>query len=108
MYSFIICFIALIASYFVYGKAIEKLAGVDETCETPAHRLEDGIDYVPLSKIKNFLIHFLNIAGLGPILELYRVHYSVRQHSYGLQWVQSLSDAFMISFQDSCPCEMTD
>ena len=67
MYSFIICFIALIASYFVYGKAIEKLAGVDETCETPAHRLEDGIDYVPLSKIKNFLIHFLNIAGLGPI-----------------------------------------
>lgn len=67
MYSFIICFIALIASYFVYGKAIEKLAGVDETCETPAHRLEDSIDYVPLSKIKNFLIHFLNIAGLGPI-----------------------------------------
>ena len=67
MYSFIICFLALIASVFCLWKILEKLAGVDETCETPAHRLEDGIDYVPLSKIKNFLIHFLNIAGLGPI-----------------------------------------
>ena len=31
------------------------------------YRLQDGIDYIPVSKIKNFLVHFLNIAGLGPI-----------------------------------------
>ena len=31
------------------------------------YRLQDGIDYIPMSKIKNFLVHFLNIAGLGPI-----------------------------------------
>ncbi|WP_405267583.1 carbon starvation protein A [Methanobrevibacter sp.] len=67
MYSFIICFILLIASYFVYGKALEKIVGVDETLETPAYRLQDGIDYIPMSRIKNFLVHFLNIAGLGPI-----------------------------------------
>ena len=67
MYSFIICFLALIASYFIYGKFIEKIAGVDETCKTPAYRLQDGIDYMPMSRIKNFLVHFLNIAGLGPI-----------------------------------------
>ena len=67
MYSFIICFFVLVASYFIYGKLIAKIAGVDENRETPAFRLEDGVDYMPMSKIKNFLIHFLNIAGLGPI-----------------------------------------
>ena len=67
MYSFIICFLVLVASYFVYGKVVEKVAGVDETHQTPAYRLQDGVDYIPMSKIKNFLVHFLNIAGLGPI-----------------------------------------
>ena len=67
MYSFIICFLVLVASYFVYGKVVEKVAGVDETRQTPAYRLQDGVDYIPMSKIKNFLVHFLNIAGLGPI-----------------------------------------
>jgi len=57
----------LVASYFIYGKIVEKVAGTDETRETPAYRLQDGIDYIPMSKIKNFLVHFLNIAGLGPI-----------------------------------------
>ena len=60
-------FLVLIASYFIYGKFIEKLVGVDESIQTPAYRLQDGVDYIPMSKIKNFLVHFLNIAGLGPI-----------------------------------------
>lgn len=67
MISFIICFVALIASYFIYGKFIERISGVDETCQTPAFKLQDGVDYMPMSRIKNFLVHFLNIAGLGPI-----------------------------------------
>jgi carbon starvation protein CstA len=67
MYSFIICFIALVASYFIYGKFIERISGVDESHETPAFGLQDGVDYMPMSKIKNFLVNFLNIAGLGPI-----------------------------------------
>ena len=67
MYSFVICVLALVASYFVYGKFLEKISGVDETRQTPAFRLQDGVDYMPMSKIKNFLVHFLNIAGLGPI-----------------------------------------
>ena len=67
MFSFIICFLALNASYFIYGKFIERISGVDETNQTPAFRLQDGVDYMPMSTIKNFLIHFLNIAGLGPI-----------------------------------------
>ncbi|WP_407377797.1 carbon starvation protein A [Methanobrevibacter sp.] len=67
MYSFLICFLALIASYFIYGKFIERISGVDETRQTPAFKLQDGVDYMPMSTIKNFLVHFLNIAGLGPI-----------------------------------------
>ena len=67
MYSFVVCFLTLIVSYFVYGKFLEKTVDVDETLETPAYRLEDNVDYLPMSRVKNFLIHFLNIAGLGPI-----------------------------------------
>ena len=67
MYSFLICFLALIASYFIYGKFIERISGVDETRQTPAYKLQDGVDYMPMPKIKSFLVHFLNIAGLGPI-----------------------------------------
>ena len=67
MYSFILCAVILIASYFIYGKAIEKLVGIDENNTTPAYKLQDGVDYLPIPKLKAFLIHFLNIAGLGPI-----------------------------------------
>ena len=54
MYTFIVCFLVLVASYFVYGKFLEIIAGVDETQKTPAFRLQDGVDYIPMSKIKNF------------------------------------------------------
>lgn len=67
MYSFIICLVALIASYFIYGKFLEKVVGIDENRQTPVHRLEDGVDYIPISRIKAFLVQFLNIAGTGPI-----------------------------------------
>lgn len=67
MYTFIICLLALILSYFVYAKAIEKVVGVDVNRETPVWRLNDGVDYTPMSKLKGLLIQFLNIAGLGPI-----------------------------------------
>ena len=30
--------------------------------------MKDGIDYVPMSKNRNSLIHLLNIAGMGPII----------------------------------------
>ena len=67
MYSFILCFVLLVSSYFIYGKLLEKIVGVDENKQTPVWRLEDGVDYMPMSRIKAFLVQFLNIAGLGPI-----------------------------------------
>ena len=66
MISFLLCLALLIGGYFVYGKVVEGVFGPDER-ETPAVRLEDGIDYVVLPRWKLLLIQLLNIAGLGPI-----------------------------------------
>mgnify|MGYP004444487799 CR=1 FL=1 len=67
MISFTCCFIALVVGYFVYGKFIEKIAGVDPKRVTPAFTKQDGVDFLPLPTLKIFMIQFLNIAGLGPI-----------------------------------------
>ena len=57
----------ILIAYFFYGKVVDRHFGADDSIETPAKRLEDGIDYVPMSWPKIFLIQLLNIAGLGPI-----------------------------------------
>lgn len=67
MISFFIAIGVLILGYFVYGKVVERIFVVDSKRETPATRLEDGVDFMPLPTWKVFLIQFLNIAGLGPI-----------------------------------------
>lgn len=67
MAQFIIGIIILIVGYFTYGKVVDKHFGSDNSIETPANRLQDGIDYIPMSKGRVFLIQLLNIAGLGPI-----------------------------------------
>ncbi|MDR2775172.1 MAG: carbon starvation protein A [Tannerella sp.] len=67
MISFVGCLLFLIAGYFVYGSLVERVFGADRNRTTPAYAQQDGIDYVPLSWWRVFLIQFLNIAGLGPI-----------------------------------------
>lgn len=67
MVSFILCFIALIIGYAVYGRFVEKIFGPDQMRRTPAITHKDGIDYVPLPAWRVCLIQFLNIAGTGPI-----------------------------------------
>ena len=67
MITFLISLIVLIGGYFVYGKYIKKVFGPDKNRKTPAILSADGVDYVPLSSKKIFLIQFLTIAGLGPI-----------------------------------------
>jgi len=67
MISFVLSIVALVAGYFLYGSLVEKVFGVDPSRKTPAYRLSDGVDYVPMKWPKIFLIQFLNIAGLGPI-----------------------------------------
>lgn len=67
MITFIVCILLLLAGYLVYGKFVERYFGTDPSRPTPAHSLEDGIDYKPMPTWKVFVIQFLNIAGLGPI-----------------------------------------
>ncbi len=67
MISFIGCLIFLIVGYFIYGKVVEKIFKIEKTNVTPAFRLKDGVDYIPMKGYKIFIIQFLNIAGLGPI-----------------------------------------
>ena len=49
------------------SKICERIFGIDSKRATPAYTLGDGVDFVPMSLWKIFLIQFLNIAGLGPI-----------------------------------------
>lgn len=67
MITISVSIIILLAGYFLYSKIIERIAGADAAKETPAFRMKDGVDYVPLPWWRVFLIQFLNIAGLGPI-----------------------------------------
>ena len=67
MITFTICLSILIVGYFVYGRIIEKIFGINTQNVTPAFRLRDGVDFVPMGSFKVFMIQFLNIAGLGPI-----------------------------------------
>ncbi len=66
MITFVICLAILIGGYLFYGKAVERNFGPDDR-ETPAVKINDGVDYVVLPRWKLFLIQLLNIAGLGPI-----------------------------------------
>ncbi len=67
MISFILSIVLLISGFFIYAKIVEKVFGANANAPTPAVRLNDGVDYVPLPPAKIFLIQFLNIAGIGPI-----------------------------------------
>lgn len=67
MITFLICLAALIASYFTYGKYLEKKCDINPSNPVPSKTMYDGVDYIPMPRWKVFLIQLLNIAGLGPI-----------------------------------------
>ena len=68
MITFFIALAVLILGYILYGKFVEKLFGADPQRPTPATTMADGVDYVPMKPWRIFLIQFLNIAGVGPII----------------------------------------
>jgi carbon starvation protein CstA len=67
MISFIVGVIALILGYLVYGKIMEKVFVIKPEAKTPAMRINDGVDFVPMDWKRAMLVQFLNIAGTGPI-----------------------------------------
>lgn len=67
MLIFLFCVALLVTGYFIYGSIAERIFGIKPERATPAHAQADGVDYVPMSKVKIWLIQLLNIAGTGPI-----------------------------------------
>ncbi|MCK5706252.1 MAG: carbon starvation protein A [Candidatus Aureabacteria bacterium] len=55
-------------SYRIYGRYITGVFNIEESNETPAHKLSDGVDYVPTKFPVLFGHHFASIAGAGPIV----------------------------------------
>ena len=56
----------LLLGYIFYSRLLERIVKPFRE-PTPAFAMEDGEDYVPMSKWRNQLIQLLNIAGTGPI-----------------------------------------
>lgn len=67
MITFIIALVLLVIGFFTYGVLVEKIFGIEPERKTPALTKTDGVDFVPMSPWRIFLVQFLNIAGLGPI-----------------------------------------
>lgn len=66
MFTFLGALVTLVVGYIIYGAIVDKIfAPTDKV--TPAVRINDGVDYIPLPTWKVFMIQLLNIAGLGPI-----------------------------------------
>ena len=59
--------VIFIIAYATYGAWLAKKWGVDSTRKTPAHEVNDGVDYVPTSPSILLGHHFASIAGAGPI-----------------------------------------
>ena len=54
--------------WFVYSKFIaEKIYRLDPNYVTPAHKFNDGVDYVPTNKFVLWGSHFTAVAGAAPI-----------------------------------------
>lgn len=60
----LVCFVV---AYLTYGSWLAKQWGVDPSRVTPAHEMEDGIDYIPAKSPVLLGHHFSSIAGAGPI-----------------------------------------
>ena len=55
--------------YFIYSRYLaQKIFSLDDSRETPARELEDGVDYVPTNKWILLGHHFTSITGAGPIV----------------------------------------
>jgi len=60
---------AFLTGYLVYSRFIaQKIYRLDPNYVTPAHRFEDGVDFVPTNRHVLFGHHFTSVAGAAPII----------------------------------------
>lgn len=62
------CAVILAIAYFTYGRLLSRLLGFDDSQPTPATRMRDDVDYVPLDRGTLLSQHFSAIAAAGPIV----------------------------------------
>ncbi|GHT58082.1 carbon starvation protein A [Spirochaetia bacterium] len=67
LWLLIISVVVLGLAYLLYGRFLARIWGIDPSRKTPAHELEDGMEYVPTSPAVVFGHEFASIAGAGPI-----------------------------------------
>ncbi len=64
-----VCLLVYVLGYRFYSKYLaERVFSLDPNARTPAHELEDGIDYVPTNRFVLFGHHWASITGLSPML----------------------------------------
>jgi carbon starvation protein len=59
--------VLLVVSYRLYGGWVSRQFNLDDSRETPARRVNDGVDFVPTKPFYLFGQHFSAIAAAGPI-----------------------------------------
>ncbi|MBI5409359.1 MAG: carbon starvation protein A [Nitrospirae bacterium] len=64
----IISILILSAGYRFYGRYLSKQMGLDDSRQTPACRINDGVDFVPAKPSLLLGQHFSAIAAAGPIV----------------------------------------
>ena len=63
------CLVAYVLVYRFYARYLgARIFKLDPTRSTPAHEMEDGVDYVPCRRVVLFGHHYASIAGLAPML----------------------------------------
>ncbi|MDY0236213.1 MAG: carbon starvation protein A [Gudongella sp.] len=68
LWLIIFSIVVFLIAYVTYGSWLAKKWGIDITRKTPAHTMEDGVDYVPAKAPVLLGHHFSSIAGAGPIV----------------------------------------
>lgn len=59
----------LLTGYLLYSKFLgQRVYKLSEIYVTPAHTMEDGVDYVPTNKYVLWGHHFTSVAGAAPII----------------------------------------
>jgi len=59
--------VLLVSGYGLYGGWVARQFALDDAQPTPAHRFQDGVDYLPTNRFYLFGQHFSAIAAAGPI-----------------------------------------
>jgi len=68
LFLILIAAVVFLIAYATYGAYLAKKWGIDPSRKTPAHTVNDGVDYVPAKAPVLLGHHFSSIAGAGPIV----------------------------------------